>query len=551
MTISANARADADALNAADVFAVIPVILCSIISESVSPSINRANSASPRARSRSRLRSATSSSSSATAGTVTATVLPPISTVTGAEYVKPIRPVPPMHTLQAPTPAFPTLRAPYSQVRPVSNANGTQLARLHSPQQRPAAPVDLAPLSRRPHPYHSYDVNRVHSYSNSAVQPRTQQYSTPVLSPPRINTPPQQGQQHQHQQHQRPFLAPLLPQQPHNLRSSPMAASISSGSNNNNSGGKNNNSNNSGSSRGEIVDSIEYMDVSRGMAAALPETTASNACGLRHKLHSGRSPTYGIVLGIASLVTARVASGLGFDWACVDMEHSPQSATIMAEMVAAIGSSGKCAPLVRVPSHTNEWIRWAVEAGAHGIIIPGVQNREQMWRLVSACRNAASQSSSASSAPVSNTAHGTAQRTHAHPHAATPPASAMSQALSTAGSDVLVIPQIDSLEAANNIEEILSVPGVDAAFVQPQGLYAHGGRMSPSATGHAQVIPAETLDRMLRSSHRLALPLGIDSADGAAARVGAQQGFRMVAVGNDVDVLARAAAEQLRMAQMA
>ncbi|KAJ2808514.1 hypothetical protein H4R20_000841, partial [Coemansia guatemalensis] len=142
-------------------------------------------------------------------------------------------------------------------------------------------------------------------------------------------------------------------------------------------------------------------------------------------------------------------------------------------------------------------------------------------------------------------------RTHAHPHAATPPASAMSQAPSTSGSDVLVIPQIDSLEAANNIEEILSVPGVDAAFVQPQGLCAHGGRMSPSATGHAQVIPAETLDRMLRSSHRLALPLGIDSADGATARVGAQQGFRMVAVGNDVDVLARAAAEQLRLAQMA
>ncbi|PIA16383.1 Phosphoenolpyruvate/pyruvate domain-containing protein, partial [Coemansia reversa NRRL 1564] len=255
----------------------------------------------------------------------------------------------------------------------------------------------------------------------------------------------------------------------------------------------------------------------------------------------------GIVLGIASLATARIVSRLGFDWACVDMEHSPQSATIMAEMVAAIGSSGMCAPLVRVPSHTNEWIRWAVDAGAHGIIIPGVQSREQMWRLVSACRNAASQSSSASFAPVSNAGRGTAHRSHAHLHEGTPPVGTMLLAPSSAGSDVLVIPQIDSHKAADNIEEILSVPGVDAAFVHPQGLCAHGGRVSPSAAGQAQVIPAETLDRILRSSHRLAVPLGIDSADGGAARVGARQGFRMVAVGNDVDVIARAAAEQLRL----
>ncbi|KAJ2618128.1 hypothetical protein H4S08_000052 [Coemansia sp. RSA 1365] len=516
--------------------------IANIISESVSPNVHRASSASPRARSRSRLRSATSSSTSAAAGTITKTVLPPISTVTGAEYAKPIRPAPPMHALQSSTSAFPMLRAPYSQVRPSSKADGAQFARPRLSQQDPTAPVDQVSLSHRPHPYYSCDAQHLQSYSTSTRPHRAQPCSTLIHFPSPTKTPPIQGQQQQ----KRPFLAPLLPQQTHNLRSSPMTASSSSGNKNNNNNGNDNNSNASG----DIIEGAKYTDISRGLAAALPETTSLKARGLRGKLQSGHSPTFGIVLGIASLATAHIVSRLGFDWACVDMEHSPQSATIMAEMVAAIGSSGRCAPLVRVPSHADEWIRWAIDAGAHGIIIPGVQNREQMWRLVSVCRSTASQSSSASFAPVSNAPRGTVHRTHFHLHEGTSQG-AKSLASSTTGGDVLVIPQIDSHKAADNIEEILSVPGVDAAFVNPQGLCAHGGCISPSAAGYAQAIPAETLDRILRSSHRLAVPLGIDSADGGAARVGTRQGFRMVAVGNDVDVIARAAAEQLRLAQMA
>ncbi|KAJ2708343.1 hypothetical protein H4R19_004792, partial [Coemansia spiralis] len=90
---------------------------------------------------------------------------------------------------------------------------------------------------------------------------------------------------------------------------------------------------------------------------------------LRAKLQR-RMPVFGVWLTIPSSVTARAMAAQGFDWACIDMEHTPLSPVLMAEMVAAVASSGTCVPIVRVPSHSPEWFKWALDAGAHGVIVP-------------------------------------------------------------------------------------------------------------------------------------------------------------------------------------
>ncbi|KAI8323369.1 Phosphoenolpyruvate/pyruvate domain-containing protein, partial [Martensiomyces pterosporus] len=259
---------------------------------------------------------------------------------------------------------------------------------------------------------------------------------------------------------------------------------------------------------------------------------------LRGRLQSGAN-AYGIVLSVPSPVTARIASTLGFDWACIDMEHSPQSASIMAEMVAAItSSSSSCTPLVRVPSHSEEWIKWAVDAGAQGIVIPGVQNKDQMWRLVSLCRSATQSLSTPSAAPPLF-GHGR--------HRDSPDAAAVSSPSTAVVSDIMVIPQIESTDAVANIDDILSVHGVDAVFVRPQNL----------SSGHSPMLPAQmtggavsgSLGHVIRAARHFTIPLGIDCADGDAARMRIQQGFQMVVVANDVDILASAATDQLNRAR--
>ncbi|KAI9506533.1 Pyruvate/Phosphoenolpyruvate kinase-like domain-containing protein [Coemansia spiralis] len=251
---------------------------------------------------------------------------------------------------------------------------------------------------------------------------------------------------------------------------------------------------------------------------------------LRGKLQSGK-PAHGIVLSIPSLALAKTASWLGFDFAVIDME--PRSAGLIADMVAAMRSAGACTPLVRVPSYqqSGEWIQWAAEAGAQGVVVPGIQSKDQMWAVVSQCtgdpRDVHSAPPSSSGLPI---AHGSANR-------------------------MLVIPQIDC--AAANVEEILAVPGVDAAFVDSaqalgdeQRAAPHGAQCTPKNNRRALLGfhgDGETMiDKVLACGRYLAVPLGIDSASGPAARLRSRQGFQMVAV-SDLDVFASAAAEQLRL----
>ncbi|KAJ1836363.1 hypothetical protein LPJ63_000386 [Coemansia sp. RSA 2711] len=521
--------------------------IANIISESGSAHTHKASSASPRARSRSRLRAA----AAASPVPASAAPLPPISTLGGPEHISPPAIAGPVHSLPvavpSPRPLPPTLRPPFSHSRPGSGAEGVQLPRIRSPQIRSATPMDLPPISRRPHPYLGRDL---HYYGHGAgagaglrVPPTA---GTPILPPPRIHTPPQQ----------RAFLAP--PQ--HSMRSSPSSVGSST----------------IASEPPSALFAAQMTPPAPVMPSPQPlshDIVSGTGSTLRQKLQNGREAAYGIVLSIPSPITARIAARLGFDWACIDMEHSPQSASIMAEMVEAVSSSGTCAPLVRVPSHSSEWIKWAVEAGAHGIIIPSVQSRGQMVQLVSACRGASAPHAAGSSfsAPAAVQGHHrmlppmqqpqqrspklSGPSTYGRPHASASPDNTRMPALRVAspaalggGSDVLVIPQIENVDVAgSSVEDILSVPGVDAAFVHLGGPWGSNGRVSPAAARDR--ASSDVLGHMLQISRRLAVPLGTDSADGSAARMAARQGLRMVAVGSDVDVLASAAADQLRLAQ--
>ncbi|KAJ1829120.1 hypothetical protein LPJ73_008461, partial [Coemansia sp. RSA 2703] len=230
--------------------------------------------------------------------------------------------------------------------------------------------------------------------------------------------------------------------------------------------------------------------------------------------------------------------------------HSANSASIMAEMISAISNSGTCAPLVRVPTHSSEWIRWAVDAGAQGIIIPGVKSREQMQHLVSVCNDASSSGQKhRNSSPESHMQqHGRHYYHNTHPqsHYGELTASTSSQA------DVMIIPQIDRPEAVDNIEDILSVPGVDAAFVRPQALT--GSSVLAPVLPHRSLgvqSSSDPVGRTLRTGRHYSVPLGIDTMEGSSGvRACVQQGFQMVAVANDIDALASAAADQLRLARM-
>ncbi len=93
--------------------------------------------------------------------------------------------------------------------------------------------------------------------------------------------------------------------------------------------------------------------------------------------------TVGCWLSLANTYTAEAISKLGFDWVCVDLQHGMIDYPDLANMLPAISNSD-ATPIVRVPWNEPYEIMKVLDAGAYGVIVPMVNNREEAARAVAA-----------------------------------------------------------------------------------------------------------------------------------------------------------------------
>ena len=225
-------------------------------------------------------------------------------------------------------------------------------------------------------------------------------------------------------------------------------------------------------------------------------------------------------------------SRLGFDWLLIDMEHSAYDPVVMADMVAIIADAGTSAPLVRVPSsHNVEWFKWALDAGAWGILAPMINTRQEAELVVSWSKYPPIGTRSIGGA-FAQYGFGTTDR---------------ASYTNGANDEILVMVQIESRDGLNNVEEILSVPGIDVAFVGPNDLHAQSG-FPPSYDGTEPEFVA-ALERIQAAAKKNHLAAGIIDGDGASAAKRVQQGFQLVTVTTDLNSMIAGATRQLHQAQ--
>jgi len=217
----------------------------------------------------------------------------------------------------------------------------------------------------------------------------------------------------------------------------------------------------------------------------------------------------------------------GLDWVLVDMEHGPIDPASMNRMVATMLDTGGPTPIVRVPVGTTSYIKQALDAGALGIVCPMVNSKEQAQRVVADCKLP----------PVG-------VRSFGSPWAPLSLSVAADEYIKRINSEILVIVQIESKEALQNLDGILTVPGIDVAFVGPFDFSISLGVDQPGpAPQDKQLVDA--LDTVLEASRRHGVPCGIYCADGQGAHARIQQGFRFVNVTTDVLGLISHIQEQL------
>lgn len=230
-------------------------------------------------------------------------------------------------------------------------------------------------------------------------------------------------------------------------------------------------------------------------------------------------------LSIGNAYTAESMSGLGFDYLCVDLQHGMLSYDDLKYMLPAI-SNYSTVPLVRVSWNEPAEIMKALDAGAMGVIVPMVNNREEAARAVSACRYPPE--GGRSFGPIRAAMYGGRGYTR------------------EANSQIACIAMVETAEALENLDEIASTPGLDAIYIGPSDLgYALG--LGPMAMD--QDLHKQTVERILEACKKHNIAAGIHTGALSQTQFHLKQGFNFVTLGTDSAFMMRTAGTELATAR--
>ena len=245
---------------------------------------------------------------------------------------------------------------------------------------------------------------------------------------------------------------------------------------------------------------------------------------VKEKLRAGKVAV-GAWMSILNSDAARAVAASGLDWVLFDTEHGPPSFETVDRLVRSVCGAGAI-PLVRVVWNDINAIKQALDTGALGVVVPWVNSKEEAENAVTYCLYAPE-----------------GLRGCAPGRAASAWGISAEEYLDTVNDEVLVAVQIETRKAVENIEEIVSVEGVDATFIGPADLSASMGYRGRYF--HPEVVKA--MDRVLEACNAAGVAPGIAfgrDVDHINSLI--EQGFRFIGVGSDVGFLSTGCRETLK-----
>ena len=220
-------------------------------------------------------------------------------------------------------------------------------------------------------------------------------------------------------------------------------------------------------------------------------------------------------LAIGNSFSAEVMAHQGWDTLTIDLQHGVIDYTVMVAMLQAISTTATV-PIVRVPWLEPGIMMKSLDAGAYGLICPMVNTREDAQKFV-AWTNYAPQGTR-SFGPIRALLYGGADYAV------------------QANDTVVRFAMIETAQALDNLDAILSVEGLDAIYIGPSDLsLALGCR---PVFDDVDPPVAQALEHILERAKAHGVQAGVHNgtAEGALARIA--KGFRFVTVGSDARLMA-------------
>ena len=225
----------------------------------------------------------------------------------------------------------------------------------------------------------------------------------------------------------------------------------------------------------------------------------------------------------AMFVTTRVGDGddrlrdMGLDYVIVDNEHAPYSRSETADWIRKLAAGG-IVPIVRVPIPASHYVTMALDAGAQGVLTPYVETVEQVREVAAAAKLM----------PLKGEAVDRAIESGEFPSKET------RRFLEERNRNNVLIIGIESVAAMERLDDLISVPGVDAAFVGPNDLTIQLG--CPAQYHDPKYL--EAVDRIYDTCKARSIPLVIHFFTYEMAEPWIAKGVRLVLFGSDRDGIA-------------
>ena len=231
-------------------------------------------------------------------------------------------------------------------------------------------------------------------------------------------------------------------------------------------------------------------------------------------------------LSIPNSFTAEIMAEQGYDALTIDIQHGMIDFSDLFTMLQGIRSSG-VTPICRVSGLDHAVISKVMDAGAMGIICPMINNRQQSEQLVQDCKYP----------PIGIRSFGPTRANF----------SVSSNYFYEANESTFCLAMIETQEAFDNLDDIVSTPGLDGLYIGTADLTIglNKGKLTP---GFDRKEPEmiEAKKKILEVAHKHGKVACLHCGTPEYAAQASQWGFDLVTITNDVRLLAGAAGAHVK-----
>jgi 2-dehydro-3-deoxyglucarate aldolase/4-hydroxy-2-oxoheptanedioate aldolase len=238
-------------------------------------------------------------------------------------------------------------------------------------------------------------------------------------------------------------------------------------------------------------------------------------------LQNGGSVVGTFVVEFRQPAVMQLLKNAGFNFVTIDNEHGAFSMETVADLARTAVWLG-VTPIVRIPDNTYPYIAQTLDVGAQGLMVPRITHADQVRQIVKMLRY-----------PPEGERGNAMERGLTQYRSGNVP-----QALEDLQQATLLIIQIETSQAIENLDEILSVEGVDVALVGPNDLSIALGY--PGQIDHPAVHDA--IEHVIRSCGSHAVCPGIHMGKTEMAVYWASQGMRFISTGSEAAYIQRGGA---------